>query len=742
MTALTDWISENSKIVLTAWISIVALSASGVVNLTVSSDNRVFYSEQNEKFLDLKEFEQKYIANNNIVFMLTGDESAKPNSTIPAIEWLSENAWRIESVIRVDSLSTYTLVHNSTNTELELGTALNFPCLQTHSCNLEELEVYKRQGLIGRLIGKYPEVYAVLLTLDLDINDTSEIQRIMDNVTDLRLEFASANPNVNLNFTGGIPMMAAFKTAAERDSSTLIPATLVTLFLICWWCLASYRMAGLLMLLGVTSTLFTMGLAGYYGLVLNTATAIAAIVIITLVVATSMHYASSFLNDSLIYPPDIAAHNALVVNFKPIILTTVTSVLGFLSMLYADAPPIGELGVLAAIGLIFGAVQIIIIGPILCRKVPVRNISTPSQALASHVAKSQPYARYWSLALVFIVAASSGSLALRINDDFVSYFDDSFEFRQQTNIVSKKLTGPNHIELDVTTEQVDGIFEKAYLDDIRKLSEYLRNQELVANTYSLDDIFLELSPLFSSPISEASSEEVAQIYLAYELSLAPGQSSSDFVDQFRQSSRVSVLLNDSTSAEIGSLIEDLDAWATGNLQHAFIITGENVPVSNLTKLNFTQMIKGIAISLVLAGFIVAISLKSIKLALICFFCTVAPVLAGLGLWGWMFQDIGLAAVVIIAITLGIVIDDAIHLVSRFDYYRKQGQSDNSATASKTIRLVSGAVISTTTAMVAGFSILIFSGFGINSALGACTALILALALLVDLIILPKLLQKF
>lgn len=741
MTSLTDWLSENSRLIIAIWVVVVLVAASGATKLTVSSDNRVFYSEHNEQFLQLKQFEKKYIANNNIVFMITSDEAGEVNSVIPILKWLSEEAWGIESVARVDSLSNYTLVHSSSNTELELGTALDYPCLKNQTCNLNELPVHRQPGLIGRLIGKKPNIYSVLLTLDLDIDDTTEIQRIMDDVADLKLEFDTMFPNAKLDFTGGIPMMAAFKVAAERDSATLIPATLVTLFFICWWCLSSYKMAGLLMLFGITSTLFTMGLAGYYGLVLNTATAIAAIVIITLVVATSMHYASSFLNDSLIYPPEIAAHNALAINFKPIILTTITSTLGFLSMLYADAPPIGELGVLAAIGLAFGAFQIIFIGPILCCKIPPSNKPTPSQTMASFVAKNQPYNKFWSMAIFAVVLASLGAFTLKINDDFVSYFDHSFDFRQQTDLISSQLTGPNHIELDISAKDADGIFQKAYLDDIRRLSNYLRNQELVANTYSLDDILLELTPLFDKPIASASSDEIAQLYLAYELSLAYGQSTSDFVDQFRQSTRVSVLLNNSTSAEIRSLVDELENWAASNLNHKYVITGENVPVSNLTINNFTQMMQGIAMSLALAGLVVAISLRSVKLALICFVCTVTPILAGLGIWGWIFGEIGLAAVVVIAITLGIVIDDAIHLVSRFDYYRKQTASDVRETTSKTIRLVSGAVISTTTAMVAGFIILTFSGFGINSALGACTALILSLALFVDLLILPKLLQK-
>ena len=82
-------------------------------------------------------------------------------------------------------------------------------------------------------------------------------------------------------------------------------------------------------------------------------------------------------------------------------------------------------------------------------------------------------------------------------------------------------------------------------------------------------------------------------------------------------------------------------------------------------MNIKAMTMGIFLSLAFTALVVAIVFKSAKLGVVALFSTVLPVLAGFGIWGWISGDIGLAATAVIALTIGVVVDDSAHFIYRF-----------------------------------------------------------------------------
>jgi predicted RND superfamily exporter protein len=109
------------------------------------------------------------------------------------------------------------------------------------------------------------------------------------------------------------------------------------------------------------------------------------------------------------------------------------------------------------------------------------------------------------------------------------------------------------------------------------------------------------------------------------------------------------------------------------------------------------------------------------------------------LWGLMNESIGLASTVIVAVCMGVVIDDSIHMIySHIDARKRLNLSGREASA-YALHRVGAAVVTTTIVLVVGFSVLLFSEFQLNSAFGGCSALILVCALAFDLRILPELL---
>ena len=733
---------NNRGLILVSWVTIIALSLWGTTKLTVSSDNRVFYSENNLAFKTLKSLENRYLPNHNISFLATAKsrEESSLGELVESVRWLSQRAWEIENVIRVDSIDNYPVATDSTEDSFALATIAEVVCPEARGCKEIHHLQHPPLGIDRRLISTDRQSLAVSLSLELGDTDTDQIRRITRAVEDLRREFNEIFPDISLHHTGGIPMMHAFSLAADQDSARLVPYTLILIFILTCILIGSIKSALLLLTLGASSALITLGMSGHLGHVINPATSISSIMILTLVVTSAMHFVSSYINDSRLYDNYRATINAIKANLRPIILATLTSLAGFLSLTFADAPPIGQLGLMAATGVLLGTLHIFILGPILIRYLPANTKPNLSQRISQYFSKARLTGIQAAITTAILAIIALGILGLKINDDFVEYFDSSFEFRTNTDYITEHLSGPNHLEIEVLAANAGSIFNQASLSDVNKLSQHLRSQDSIASVFSIVDIFHQIEPMFQVSQFEASEDELAQFYLAFELSLRQGQSTTDYVSSDQSGTRISVILGRSDSNSIRNLIDEIENWSAQNLASLVVVTGENAPVAYLTPSNFRSMAFGIAGTLVVAALLIAASLRSIRLAVMCLACTAAPIAVGFGMWGWVFGEIGLASVIVLAITIGIVIDDAIHMITRYQEIR-QSDAQYSSSIEQTIRIAGGAIVASSIALASGFAVLSISGFGVNAAMGLCTAIIVISALFVDLVILPWALSK-
>ena len=95
-----------------------------------------------------------------------------------------------------------------------------------------------------------------------------------------------------------------------------------------------------------------------------------------------------------------------------------------------------------------------------------------------------------------------------------------------------------------------------------------------------------------------------------------------------------------------------------------------------------------------------------------------------------------------AMTLGIVVDDTVHFLSRYRRTRRELGYTSPDSVLVAFRTVGQALLTTSLVLVAGFVVVSFSNFELNSAMGKLTALVITLALVADFLLLPPLLMKF
>ena len=126
-------------------------------------------------------------------------------------------------------------------------------------------------------------------------------------------------------------------------------------------------------------------------------------------------------------------------------------------------------------------------------------------------------------------------------------------------------------------------------------------------------------------------------------------------------------------------------------------------------------------ALVLISVILMAALRSFRMGLVSLVPNLAPAMMTFGLWGLMVGELGLSVAIIAAMTFGIVVDDTVHFLSKYLRVRRETGAGVEDAVRYSFRTVGPALMITSVVLSAGFVILAFSGFKINSDMGLLTA---------------------
>ena len=729
-----------------SWISLLlfVFSLWGLQYLSLTPDNRVMMDPEDPRVVELLQFERDFVAQNVVGIVVscpTGESSCRKGlpSVLADIHQLS---YSLPFVERVDSL-------------------VNHPVLKSDEYSLERLDYLKEYceggcpedfsegdhlSSITRFASEDGNTMGVFSLLRFETSDTSAVFDIHSKLIDIEKSLALPE-SATLHFVGRVPLMYAFVEASIGEmygfmglAIGLISALLVVVF-------GSWRLALTSLGLSMATILTTLGIGGWTGLVLSTGSAALATVILTLTTAMAMHY---FMHIVRVMSEDQSrdqreiAFGAAEAQLVPILLTAGTTVVAMLSMLLVESPPFSDLGKWTAISLPICCLYLFSVVPNIVKQIPTIAPSRWQLALQPILNRyARGVNRSRTIALLFgvlVIVAGANISQLKLDDDFVRYFDSDTRFRSDTEYVSGALIGPTNIEVEVLAPQ--SIHDPNFMLAVSRFSEQLRAIPEVQSVYSIEDVLDFVAPhVVEQHWSELDEDGIAQLVLAYELSLTDGQSKNDLIAIDNSSIRVSVIADDLSASGILELersIVGLPAAQELDLR----VTGEAIPLSYLSEKNVPDIALSLLISILGTSAFLALFFRDYRLGIILFLTTIVPIVCGFGIWTFFQDSIGIAATIILCICTGVVIDDTIHMIYRFDHARRQLGLDLQEAVSYMVHRVGNAICTTTLILAVGFGILAFSPFAVNSTFGACTALILVAALAIDLLVLPNMLSFF
>ncbi|MGE0653961.1 MAG: RND family transporter, partial [Alphaproteobacteria bacterium] len=351
----------------------------------------------------------------------------------------------------------------------------------------------------------------------------------------------------------------------------------------------------------------------------------------------------------------------------------------------------------------------------------------------------------WTTAL--LVAASAVLVTrIELDDDFVRYLDRHDPFRVDTEFALRNLTGIYHLDVPLGTGQDGGIADPDYLRRVDGFAAWLRAQPEVMHVYAITDVVKRLNrnmhgddpAWFRIPDDRALA---AQMLLLYEMSLPQGLDLNDRVDVAKSASRVTATLRDLTARQFRDFEQRTRGWLAANWSGRPVPepTGVFAMFAHIAERNIAGMVSGTTLAFLLIGVCMTVGLRSVRYGLLSMLPNVFPALLAFGVWSLLVGRVGVAAAAVASVTLGIIVDDTVHMLSGYLRARRVHGMDPSAAVAEVLSHAGRPIVISTVVLVSGFAVLAGSTFELNAVLGLLSAVTIAIALGGDLLFLPALL---
>jgi len=749
-----EWLIRWRYLILVATIVLVAATAAGLRFITIKTDYRVFFSADNPQLLAFEELQNTYTKTDNVMFVLApGDGQVFGRETLASVARLTEAAWQIPYSLRVDSLTNYQ--HTSAE-----GDDLIVADLAAEPQHLEEADFQAIRDialneplLVHRLISENGQVTAVNVTIQLPDDGTGEeVPEITAFARKLVKEVEAGNPNLDVYLTGMVIMNNSFSEVTIQDQKTLIPIMFGIVLLTLMLLLHSFTAMLATFLVVIFSIVSAMGLAGWLGIALTPPSASSPTIILTLAVADCVHILVTLLHGMRRgLDKSAATVDSLRINMQPVFLTSLTTIIGFLSMNFSDAPPFRDLGNIVAMGVAMAFLYSVTFLPALISVLPLR-VKPGAERNTQFVDRFANFViRYrnllfWGMGIAVLVLVSFLPRN-ELNDEFIKYFDTSVDFRTSTEFATENITGIYTIDYSLSKGESGGINEPEFLQDVENFAEWFRQQPHVLHVNSLTDIMKRLNknmhgddPAYYRLPRER--DLAAQYLLLYEMSLPYGLDLNNQIDISKSATRLTVSLESISSNELLSIEARAQQWLHENAP--YMKSGgasPSVMFAYIGQRNIRSMLTGTSLALVLISLILIVALRSVKIGLISLIPNLSPAAMGFGLWGLLSGQVGLGLSVVAGLTLGIVVDDTVHFLSKYLRARREQGLNAEDAVRYAFHTVGIALVVTTLVLIAGFMVLTQSAFKLNSDMGLLTAITIGLALIADFIFLPPLLMK-
>ena len=436
--------------------------------------------------------------------------------------------------------------------------------------------------------------------------------------------------------------------------------------------------------------------------------------------------------------------------FMPVFLTVLTTSLGFLSLYFTTIPALKDFGLTTGLGILVVFAAVLSISPFLLYRLgKISKVPIPSSQAGLKMA---PIFRWiltsrgwihWAFLGLSILGVVAGS-QIPVNGFLLDNLPKDHPIQQDFMFFDQEFGGSNPIEISLKAGRTgNSLLDYEVLGEIEKVEQRLQ------------ELFPEAE--FISPVTLLKALNQAQNQGSERAFSFPSQGQflrmNNYLDRFMERSGKEVLSENRQEGRISGRIPDLGTLKMEQKREEFFAFWKKEGNPDLLHVRWTgtsylidqghqtvtlQMARGLGVAFLLVGLIAGVLFRSWRISFILLIPNVVPLLWMLGVMYLLGVEFKLTTAILFTVAFGIAVDDSIHFMTRLRMEMGKGKSLFYA-LKRTFLETGKALIWTTVILVAGFSLFLFSRFGVTYYSGLLIGMTLIFALVADLVLLPVLL---
>lgn len=619
----------------------------------------------------------------------------------------------------------------------------------------DSLRIYKNQQLIGSLLSKNGKSICVFLQTKENLSKT-QVNHLLEVINQKKNQYgfdAFKIAGRALAQTYFIKKMISELVLFISTSILLLVGFLYISFR-SWWGVV------IPLIIVIVSIIWTLAIMLFTGKSFDLLMVMLPTIIFVVGMSDLVHLLTKYVDELRLGKPK---KEALQIAFKEVrwatFLTSLTTSIGFFSLISANIIPIKEFGIYAGISVFVAYFMAFTLLP------SVLILVKPPQKLikSSNSNFWDKYLRGWFLLVlnskkkvffITILLAAIGvytANSLKINNFILEDLSNNDPIKKDVIYFEENYSGLRPFEAEISTQHPDGILGYTFLCQLQKLETFLKQE------YTDEGVGFLTSPL--TIITEAnfikkgskpehrvlpSSERRLKVLVKQII-----RGAANF-EKLGLKSHLNLISSDSMSCRLTGKIRDvgglkikeanlkLNQFIQQNINTDILqirLTGTAVLIDNNNSTLAKKLILGLLFAFAVIALVVGVMFKSFKIACLSLLPNVLPLLLLTSVMWLGNIDLKISTSLIFTLAFGIAVDDTIHLLSKYKLERRKGRSH--VYALKRSYLSSGkAIIVTSLILVGGFLTLLFSSFTSTFYMGLLVSVTLIIALALDLMIMP------
>lgn len=684
------------------------------------------YSDQAAEWFDIKD---------GIIIAVENQNGIYNSGTLSKIKKLTKDLQKLDEIEKQDVTSLYT-ADNIVGTEDGMDVKAFYKRIPKTQEKLNELQqkVRSNEMVYGRLVSENETVTVIIAR----INDDVFTQEFYNEILELAHSYEG---DENIHVAGRPIVEGTMAVLGPADMKRMVPIVLGVIIIILLGLLRSVKNTILTMIVVLFSTIWTFGLLAVVGIPIYAVFTTIPVMLIAIGVADGIHLFSHvdlFRAENPTASKIDTIKNMVQEMWKPVVMTSVTTAVGFISLLTSQVYPIKYFGVFTAFGVLVAMLLslvlipagMMIVGLPKIKKIKVHSADDKPTTIFAHKFATGllKYKKYTLGVTALIIALSIfGTSKVWINSSFLDKFEKDSDIVLTDKFINENFGGTSTLNLVLESNEKDIFKNPAMLEIVDKMQSDVESIEIVGSSFGLTDYLLRMNKVMHADdetynVIPETSDLIAQYLLLYEMSGDP-ENLWQVTDFDYQKLNVTFQLKSDDSKSINSAMDRIesyrDEFKTHNIDMNFAGSGYKALV--FTDLILQGQIASLLMSLVIVAVLLSLMFKNIVAGLTGTVPIIITATISFGVMGLLGIPLSTTTALMSSISIGIGIDYAVHFIDRYRENTRKTKNMELA-IQRTMHHSGRAIVFNAAVVIAGFMVMLFSVFPPNRELGFLVSL--------------------